>query len=186
MDGLSGSLSASGDPFTITPERYNTLGEVASQSFQLTISSRATGFGAWIAGFSGLSDATKLGDPDNDRFANLADYLFVSDPGLADGSSTTSIVQTNSTEINLDYRRSITATGVAHFVKWKSDLPSADHWSTSNVSAVGLSNTSTFDWRRATAPVQPGETRKFLRLEIQQQNEAPICLGSNGRKLRLP
>jgi len=186
MDALSGTLSASGEPFTITPERYNTLGEVASQSFQLTISSGVTGFGAWIAGFSGLSDATKLGDPDNDRFANLADYLFVSDPGLADGSSTTSIVQTNSTEINLDYRRSITATGVAHFVKWKSDLPSADHWSTSNVSAVGLSNTSTFDWRRATAPVQPGETRKFLRLEIQQQNEAPICLGSNGRKLRLP
>jgi hypothetical protein len=186
MDALSGTLSASWGPFTITPERYNTLGEVASQSFQLTISSGATGFGAWIAGFSGLSDATKLGDPDNDRFANLADYLFVSDPGLADGSSTTSIVQTNSTEIHLDYRRSITATGVAHFVKWKSDLPSADHWSTSNVSAVGLSNTSTFDWRRATAPVQPGETRKFLRLEIQQQNEAPICLGSNGRKLRLP
>ena len=167
---LSGIPSASGGPFTITLERYNTLGEVASQSFQLTISSGAAGFGAWIAGYSELSDATELGDPDNDCVANLAEYLFGSDPGLADGSNATSVVQTDSTEIHLDYRCSITATGVAHSVKWKSDPPSADPWSTSNVSDVVLSNTSDFEWRRATVPVQPGETRKFLRLEIQQQN----------------
>jgi hypothetical protein len=39
-----------------------------------------------------------------------------------------------------------------------------------NVLDVVLSNTSNFEWRRATVPVQPGETRKCLRLEIQQQN----------------
>lgn len=50
------------------------------------------------------------------------------------------------------------------------DPPSADHWSMINVLDVVLSNTSNFEWRRATVPVQPGETRKFLRLEIQQQN----------------
>jgi hypothetical protein len=166
---LSGTPSASGGPFTITLERYNTLGEVASQSFQLTISSGATGFGAWIAGYPGLSDATELGDPDNDRVANLAEYFFGSDPSLSDGSNAISVVRTNSTEIHLDYRRSMTATGVAHSVKWKSDLSSADPWSTSNVSDVVLSNTSNFEWRRATVPVQPGETSKFLRLEVQQQ-----------------
>ena len=166
---LSGTPSASGGPFTITLERYNTLGETASQSFQLTISSGVTGFAAWIAGYSGLSDATELGDPDNDRVANLAEYFFGSDPGLSDGSNATSIVRTNSTEIHLDYRRSMSATGVAHSVKWKSDLSSADPWSASNVSDVVLSNTSNFEWRRATVPVQPNESHKFLHLEVQQQ-----------------
>jgi hypothetical protein len=66
------------------------------------------------------------------------------------------------------------------------DPSSADDWSMINVSDAVLSNTSNFEWRRATVPVQPGETRKFLRLEIQQQNYAPVCLGSNGHRLRPP
>ncbi|MBJ7390634.1 MAG: S8 family serine peptidase [Chthoniobacterales bacterium] len=166
---LSGTPSASGGPFTITLERYNTLGETASQSFQLTISSGVTGFAAWIAGYPGLSDPTGAGDPDNDRVANIAEYLMGMNPGAADAANAMTVVYTNGSAIHLDYRRDTTATGITNWVKWKNDLASPDPWSNNNVSETVLSNQSNFEWRRATVPVQPGEVRMFLRLEVQQQ-----------------
>ncbi len=166
---LSGTPIAAGGPFTITLERYNTLGEVASQTFQLTVSSGSTGFAAWIAGYPGLSDTNGAGDPDNDRISNLAEYLMGLDPGAADGTNAMSLVYTNTSAIHLDYRRSTTATGITNWVTWKNDLASTNAWSKTNVSDVVLSNGTNFQWRRATVPVQPGETRKFLRLEVQQQ-----------------
>jgi hypothetical protein len=166
---LSGTPSASGGPFTITLERYNTLGETASQSFQLTISSGVTGFAAWIAGYPGLSDTTGAGDPDNDRVPNIAEYLMGLNPGAADAANAMTVVYTNGSAIHLDYRRDTTASSVTNWVKWKNDLASPDSWSTNNVTEAVLSNQSNFEWRRATVPVQPGELRKFLRLEVQQQ-----------------
>ena len=165
---LNGTPIAAGGPFTITLERYNTLGEVASQTFQLTVSSGSTGFAEWIAGYPGLSDTNGAGDPDNDRISNLAEYLMGLDPSEADGTNAMSLVYTNTSAIHLDYRRSTTATGITNWVTWKNDLASTNAWSKTNVSDVVLSNGTNFQWRRATVPVQQGETRKFLRLEVQQ------------------
>lgn len=165
---LSGTPTQAGT-YNIVLESYNALGETATQSFQLTISSGSTGFAAWIAAYPGLSDTTPVGDPDNDRVANIAEYFMGLNPGAADAANAMTVVYTNSNAIHLDYRRDTTASGITNWVKWKNDLASSDSWSTNNVSETVLSNQSSFEWRRATVPVQPGETRKFLRLEVQQQ-----------------
>jgi hypothetical protein len=165
---LSGTPTQAGT-YYIVLESYNALGETATQSFQLTISSGSTGFAAWIAGYSGLLDSTAMGDPDNDRIANIAEYFMGLNPGAADAADAMTVVYTNSNAIHLDYRRDTTASGITNWVKWKNDLASPDSWSTNNVSETVLSNQSNFEWRRATVPVQPGDTRKFLRLEVQQQ-----------------
>ena len=165
---LSGTPTQAGT-YNIVLESYNALGETASQSFQLAISSGSTGFAAWIAGYPGLLDSTATGDPDNDRVANVAEYLMGLNPGAPDAANVMTVVYTNRNAIHLDYRRDTTASGITYWVKWKNDLASPDSWSTNNVSETVLSNQSNFEWRRATVPVQPGETRKFLQLEVQQQ-----------------
>lgn len=165
---LTGTPTQAGT-YNIVLESYNALGETATQSFQLTISSGSTGFAAWIAGYSGLLDSTAMGDPDNDRIANIAEYFMGLNPGAADAADAMTVVYTNSNAIHLDYRCDTTASGITNWVKWKNDLASPDSWSTNNVSETVLSNQSNFEWRRATVPVQPGDTRKFLRLEVQQQ-----------------
>ena len=165
---LSGTPTQAGT-YNVVLESYNALGETATQSFQLTISSGSTGFAAWIAAYPGLLDTTLMGDPDNDRVANIAEYFMGLNPGAADAANAMTVVYTNSNAIHLDYRRDTTASGITNWVKWKDDLASPDSWSTNNVSETVLSNQSNIEWRRATVPVQPGDTRKFLRLEVQQQ-----------------
>jgi hypothetical protein len=45
----------------------------------------ASGYGTWIAGFPGLSDATATGDPDGDGLANVLEYVLNSNPGNGSG-----------------------------------------------------------------------------------------------------
>ena len=165
---LTGTPTQAGT-YNIVLESYNALGETATQSFQLTISSGSTGFAAWIAGYSGLLDSTAMGDSDNDLIPNIAEYFMNLNPGAADAADAMRVVYTNSNAIHLDYRRSTTATGITSWVKWKSELAAPDAWSTNNVSDVLLSNGTGFEWRRASVPVQQGEMSKFLRLEVQQR-----------------
>lgn len=166
---LSGTPDASGGPFTITLERYNTFGEVATQAFQLTVSAGPAGFAGWISGYPGLADASGAGDPDNDGIANLAEYFMGSHPGASEVTGRPTIIYTNSNALHLEYRRDTTATGLTNWVKWKNDVASGEPWSTSNVTDVLLGTQGNVELRRATIPVQPGEARKFLRLEVQQQ-----------------
>ncbi|MGJ8642569.1 MAG: immunoglobulin domain-containing protein [Luteolibacter sp.] len=44
----------------------------------------ATGFAAYISGYSGLSDATAGGDPDSDGIVNLMEYVLNGNPGTSD------------------------------------------------------------------------------------------------------
>ena len=164
---LSGTPSAAGGPFAITLERYNTLGEVASQSFPLTISSSATDFAAWIAGYPGLSDATSAGDPDNDGLANLTEYFMGLSPVDGSSSALMPVDMTTPGQVSMEYRRSKTTQGVTGGIKWKSNLTDAA-WSGAGVTDEFVSDHGDYEMRRATAPVLPGERQKFLRLEVQQ------------------
>jgi hypothetical protein len=121
-------------------------------------------FGDWGAG---LSDSSPGADPDGNGLANLAEYFFGMEPGT-DAAGAMMMGTPTSTNVHLDYRRSKSLNGVTGGVAWRNDLTSGA-WSTNSVVETVVSDHGTYEIRRATVPVLPGEDRKFLRLEVQQQ-----------------
>ena len=87
-----------------------------------------------------------------------------------DGASDSGMVMDTSApgEISMQYRRSKNTQGVSAVMKWKNALTDAN-WSADGVTDELVSDQGDHELRRATAPVLPGEERKFLRLEVQQQ-----------------
>jgi hypothetical protein len=72
------------------------------------------------------------------------------------------------TNFHMDYRRSKALSGVSGSAAWMSDL-SSGAWSTNDISDEFVSDHGTYETRRATVPRLPGETRKFLRLEVWEE-----------------
>jgi subtilisin-like proprotein convertase family protein len=160
---LSGTPTQVGT-YTIVLERYNSLGDVATQTYQLVISAAGTSYETWISGYPGLSDATRGGDPEKDGTSNLLEYFMSLDPSVSDRGLTFDF---EGGVLTLDYRRSKTATGVAGVVKWHPNLTNAVGWSTNGVTDVLLSDHGTYEMRRATVPVPSEDGQRFLRLEIE-------------------
>ncbi len=166
---LSGTPSASGGPFTITLERYNTLGEVASQSFLLTIAGgSAPTFSEWLGNYPGISDPAPNADPDRDGLATLVEYFMGLSPADQASAAPMSLDTTKPGEVSMEYRRSKNTQGVSGGMKWKNALTDAI-WSSEGVTDELVSDQGDHEVRRATAPVLPGDTSKFIRLEVQQQ-----------------
>ncbi|MFZ4484767.1 MAG: putative Ig domain-containing protein [Chthoniobacterales bacterium] len=160
---LSGKPTQAGT-YTIVLERYNSLGDVATQTYQLVISAAGTSYETWIFGYPGLSDATRGGDPEKDGTSNLLEYFMSLDPSVSDRGLTFDF---EGRVLTLDYRRSKTATGVTGVVKWHPNLTNAVGWSTNGVTDVLLSDHGTYQMRRATVPVPSEDGQRFLRLEIE-------------------
>jgi hypothetical protein len=121
-------------------------------------------FGDWGAG---LSDASPGADPDGNGLANLAEYFFGMPPG-GDAAGVMVVGAPTATSFHMDYRRSKALNGVTGGVVWKNELSSGD-WSTDFITDEFISDHGAYEMRRATVPVLPGETRKFLRLEVWEQ-----------------
>jgi len=69
----------------------------------------------------------------------------------------------------MEYRRSKSTQGVSGVMKWKNALTDTNTaWSAQGVTDVLVTDHGDYETRRATAPLQPGETSKFLRLEVTQ------------------
>jgi subtilisin-like proprotein convertase family protein len=155
---LSGTPTTAGS-YSIVIERYNSLGETATQTFQLTVSSTtAQTFADWAAG---LSDPAPNADPDSDGISNLLEYFL----GLsATAPSSTGLVHTlgNGT-LAMDYPRSKALSGSSGRVEWTTNLSG---WSTANVTDSLLSENATHETRRATVPISPSDSKKFLRLRV--------------------
>ncbi len=165
---LSGAPTQSGT-YNIVLECYNALGETATQSFTLTVSSASSGFASWIAGYPGLGDASALGDPDKDGLANVIEYYMGLRP---DAHEPTGIVVSNNlagspATISMIYNRSNGVTGVTGSVVWSSTLANSNSWSTVGVVESVVPKTG-YDEVTATVTNAPGDTQKFLRLKVTQ------------------
>jgi len=124
------------------------------------LSVTAPTFSDWA---SGLSDPAKNADPDRDGIPNLLEYFL----GLnATSPSSTGMIHTlgNGT-LTLDYPRSKALNGSSGFVEWTTTFST---WSTANVTDSLLSDQGAYETRRATVPILPGETKKFLRLRVEE------------------
>ena len=56
---------------------------VEGNNVVLSYEAGASGYGTWIAGFSGLSDTSANGDPDSDGITNLVEYALDGQPGTS-------------------------------------------------------------------------------------------------------
>ena len=72
-------------------------------------------------------------------------------------------------EVSMQYRRSKNTQGVTGIMKWKNNLADELGWSGVGVTDEFVSDHGDYEMRRATVPLQPGEARKFLRLEVGQE-----------------
>ena len=140
----------------------------ASDSFVLTVQSTAPDFGGWTETYPQLTDTTPGGDPDRDGVPNLVEYFMGLSPVDSASSASMATDTTVPGEISMEYRRSKATQGVVGVMKWKNGLTDLD-WSADGVTDEFVSDHGGYEIWRATAPVLPGETRKFLRFEVQQQ-----------------
>jgi len=144
-------------------------GSFVSSNYDITYSEGnlvVTGipFEAWS---SGLSDPAPGADPDGNGLVNLVEYFFGMQQG-AGAAGTMLIGAPTATNFHMDYRRSKALNGVTGGVVWKNEL-SSGAWSTNDVTDESVSDHGTYEIRRATVPRLPGETRKFLRLEVWEE-----------------
>jgi hypothetical protein len=72
-------------------------------------------------------------------------------------------------DLTLDYRRSKGQSGLTGAVEWTTSLTTNATWSTANVTDSLLIDQGAYESRRATVPILPGDSKKFLRLRVSPQ-----------------
>lgn len=161
---ISGTIgnSASGS-FLIIIERYNSVGEVVSQTFTLSVTS-STGYSGWVGGYPTLSDAAAGADPDRDGLANVIEYYLGLNPGLGDSSGAVVLGRT-ATSLSLTYRRSKGTTGLTPVVECSSTLAPGS-WSSNGVSETILEDNPGNQMVRASLVVSGADPTKFIRLRV--------------------
>jgi hypothetical protein len=168
-DGGTGANDALGN-YVITPSAA-TGGTFSPANYNINylpgvLTVIGQSFADWGAG---LSDPSPDADPDGNGLANLAEYFFGMQPG-GDAAGVMVIGAPTATTFHMDYRRSKSLSGVTGGIAWRNALASGG-WSTNGVTDTLVSDHGSYQMRRATVPVQPGEPSKFLRLEVQQQQQ---------------
>lgn len=161
---ISGTINASASgTFTVLIERYNSTGEVVSQTFTLTVTP-AAGYSGWVAGYPGLSDPAANADPDGDGLANVIEYYLGLLPNTLDSAGALTGTKTP-TSLSLTYRRKKGTTGLNPVVEW-SDTLATGSWSAIGVSEVILEDNSGDQLVKASVSVSPGDPKRFMRLRV--------------------
>jgi subtilisin-like proprotein convertase family protein len=107
-------------------------------------------------------------DTDLDGLPNMVEDFMGLNPMVSDSAGAVSFGRTGG-QMFMDYRKSKTSGVLQGAVKWKIDLGAVEPWSPDGVVDSFLSDHGAYEMRRATVPLQDGETRKFLRLEVWEE-----------------
>ncbi len=126
-----------------------------------------TDFASWQSFYFGspfAPGAAASADPEGDGLDNAGEFALGGDPTVSDSAFLAPAARLSAgatPKLTLDYRKG--ATGLNYRVKW-SDTLSAGSWSEAGVeSETYFAPTDSY---RRSVPILPGETRKFLRLEV--------------------
>jgi hypothetical protein len=161
---ISGTPPSTGD-FTIKIERTNSLGDLVSQSFSISVLNASNGmtFSTWVSNNSLTDDnALLLSDPDRDGRSNLLEFYMGSNPS---SSLDSPIVATaTGTTLSITYQRAKGLASVSAIVEWTTDLSLAN-WNTNDV-AMSVLDKGSYEEVTATVVNAPGETKKFMRLRV--------------------
>ncbi len=160
---ISGTPNTAAGSYLIVIERYNTLGETVSQSFNLAVSGSA-GYDGWIAGFVGLPLTGRDDDPDGDGMENVVEYHLGALPGTPDAAAFLPVLAKNGTTLTLTWWRQKSASDTTGVAEWSSTLGS---WSDGGIVTAVIGETATREQVRATLTVAPSAAKVFLRLKVE-------------------
>jgi hypothetical protein len=107
-------------------------------------------------------------DRDADGLNNLQEYFFGFSPLTASVQGNPIVLEAplaGGSSFSILYRKNKAATDVTGIVKWSPDL-AATNWNGAGVVDTLVQDHGSYETRRAAVPIQPGESRKFMRLEI--------------------
>jgi subtilisin-like proprotein convertase family protein len=161
---VSGTPAAAEGSYAIVIERYNTLGEVVSQSFSLAISGGTGGYAGWIAAYPTLEATGQGDDPDFDGMENLLEYYLGAHPGQADAAEHLPVLVKSGSTLTLTWWRSKTADGVTATAEWSATLGS---WSTAGISTAVIADEASRERLQATLVAGATDARLFLRLRVE-------------------
>ncbi len=159
---LSGPVTAAPGTYPVTIERFNSLGETASFTFDLTVTASTESYAQWLNRYPTLSDPAVTADPDGDSRSNLLEYAQGTDPQQLDGAAAITFERT-ATDAQLHFQQSKTLTGVTVTVESSPDLKA---WSSAGVTYDPDDATGPNLQRTARAPLTDPAT--FLRLKVTQ------------------
>ena len=161
---ISGTPPSTGD-FTIKIERTNSLGDLVSQSFSISVLNASNGmtFSTWASNNSLIDDdALPLSDPDRDGRSNLLEFYMASNPSSSVDSPI--VATATGTTLSMTYQRAKGLANVSAVVEWTTDL-SLTSWNTNDV-AMSVQDKGSYEEVTATVANGPGETKKFMRLSV--------------------
>jgi len=106
-------------------------------------------------------------DEDSDGLPNLLEYFMGLNPMATDYTPQQAVII--GSNLTLNYRRSKAISGTFGQVEWTTSLSANATWSSANVTDSLLIDQGAYESRRATVPILPGESKKFLRLRVSPQ-----------------
>jgi len=161
---ISGTPPSAGD-FSIKIERTNSLGDLVSQSFSISVLNASNGmtFSTWASNnrLTG-DDALLLSDPDRDGRLNLLEFYMGSNPSSSVDSPI--VATATGTTFSMTYQRAKGLASVSAIVEWTTDLSLAN-WNTNDVTESVQDGVS-YEQVAATVTTPTGSTKMFMRLRI--------------------
>jgi autotransporter-associated beta strand protein len=108
-------------------------------------------------------------DLDGNGLSLMEEYFFGVTPAtpVSGSALVQSEVEPAGPTLSVLYRRNKTATDLTGTAVWSATLESAS-WSSSGITDIQVQNSLDYETRRASVPILPGESRKFMKIKIEK------------------
>jgi hypothetical protein len=151
----------------------NYIPVAANGELRLIGHSLASWLDPWVIDNQIPAGATGDGDdPDRDGISNLLEYALSLDPSTGNhGLQDSGIPRVEHTpgQVSLVYRKNLAATDILYHVESASQPGGMAGWSTANVTEEPVGTVGIVQTIRASMPVAPGDSSRFMRLKVVRQ-----------------